>query len=219
MFSTCFPSHRWGAVHSTGCGPQRRCFTCRNNLLFSTVSCFWNTVSVHYFVYQHFYSTFVYIPYGHRTWSWVDRCAWSGPAQKISPPMERDRTLCLDWVFPSHRASTPALLAVWGFRPSFCTALCDICWCKKGFINKCYWLKTLYLADVNPDIHPEETFGRQGSFWAAAPVRARNLPSLRMLPCKTGPLCGVYFMNIQQVITEMPSWRWDGSLLTWNNIL
>ena len=29
-------------------------------------------------------------------------------------------------VFPSHRASTPALFAVWGFRLGFCTALCDI---------------------------------------------------------------------------------------------
>ncbi|CDQ96380.1 unnamed protein product [Oncorhynchus mykiss] len=29
-------------------------------------------------------------------------------------------------VFPSRCASTPALLAVWGFRLGFCTALCDI---------------------------------------------------------------------------------------------
>ena len=28
--------------------------------------------------------------------------------------------------FPSHCASTPALLAVWGFRLGFCTALCDV---------------------------------------------------------------------------------------------
>ena len=38
-------------------------------------------------------------------------------------------------VIPSHRASTPALLAVWGFRLGFCTALWDIRWCRKGFIN------------------------------------------------------------------------------------
>ena len=34
------------------------------------------------------------------------------------------------------RPSTPALLAVWGFRLGFCTALWDISWCKKGYINK-----------------------------------------------------------------------------------
>ena len=38
-------------------------------------------------------------------------------------------------VFSSFRASTPALLAVWGFRLGFCTALWDISWCKKGYIN------------------------------------------------------------------------------------
>ena len=42
-------------------------------------------------------------------------------------------------VFPSHRASTPALLAVWGFRLGFCTALCDISWCKKDFIKIFDW--------------------------------------------------------------------------------
>ena len=39
---------------------------------------------------------------------------------------------CLDLVpRKRHRASTPALLAVWGF----CTALWDISWCTKGYIN------------------------------------------------------------------------------------
>jgi hypothetical protein len=33
------------------------------------------------------------------------------------------------------RASTPALLAVLGFGLYFCTALCEISQCKKGFIN------------------------------------------------------------------------------------
>jgi hypothetical protein len=38
--------------------------------------------------------------------------------------------------WPSHCASTPALLAVWGFRLGFCTALWDISWCTGGYINK-----------------------------------------------------------------------------------
>jgi hypothetical protein len=33
--------------------------------------------------------------------------------------------------------STPALLAVWDFRLGFCTALWDISWCTKGYINLC----------------------------------------------------------------------------------
>ena len=34
-----------------------------------------------------------------------------------------------------HQCSTPALLAVWGLRLGFCTALWDISWCTKGYIN------------------------------------------------------------------------------------
>ena len=37
--------------------------------------------------------------------------------------------------FPIRRASTPALLAVWGFMLGYCTAPCDISGCKKGFMN------------------------------------------------------------------------------------
>ena len=47
-------------------------------------------------------------------------------------------------------ASTPALLAVWGFRLGFCTALWDISWCKKGYINKCYLIWFGQLALTQP---------------------------------------------------------------------
>ena len=50
------------------------------------------------------------------------------------------RALFLSRVFPSHCASTSAFLAVWGFSLGFCIALCDICWCIKGFINTFDWL-------------------------------------------------------------------------------
>jgi hypothetical protein len=40
------------------------------------------------------------------------------------------------WPIAYHNASTPALLAVWGFRLGFCTALWDISWCTKGYTNQ-----------------------------------------------------------------------------------
>jgi hypothetical protein len=77
---------------------------------------------------------------------------------------------CLSRVFPSHRASISALLAVWGFRLGFCIALCNICWCKKGLINTYEWYldsllsiykSTIYRRSVtfqlstNPILNPE----------------------------------------------------------------
>jgi hypothetical protein len=49
------------------------------------------------------------------------------------------------------------LLAVWGFRLGFCTALWDISWCTKGYINTfdLIWFE-LEWPSQSPDLNPIE---------------------------------------------------------------